>query len=110
MSLDHLCKEGPAEAEDIEIPSSIIFIFTILLVTFYRTHNNVHIIIYFDSLLLFFTGLFSQDLTYTVWYFIGIWSFILTAYSHKEYHYWTQPWADTIKIHNTLHHKQKLLD
>ena len=55
MSPDHLYKEGLAELEDIEIPSNIIVIFTILLVIFYGTHNNVHFYLFE-----FITSIFYQ--------------------------------------------------
>ena len=102
MSMDHLCKEGPAEVEDIEIPSNIIFIFTIYWSPFMELTIK-HIFIFLDSLLVFFTGLFNWDLTYMTCYFIGISSSILTAYSHKEYHHWTLLWAETVTINNVLH-------
>ena len=38
MSLDHLCEEGPAEFEEIEVPSSIIFLLCILLTISYMIH------------------------------------------------------------------------
>ena len=73
MSLDHLCKEGPAEVEDIEIPSNIIFIFTILLVTFYGTHNNVHFYLFgFITTVLYQTFQSGADLYGAIicWYLI----------------------------------------
>ena len=36
MSLDHLCEEGPANKEDIEIPFHIIFSFSTFLIFVYQ--------------------------------------------------------------------------
>ena len=40
MSPDHLCKEGPAYREEIEIPFNIIFSFSIILILLYGIHLN----------------------------------------------------------------------
>ena len=42
MSLDHLCEEGPAHKEDIEIPFHVIFSFSMILLSLYGIHLNVH--------------------------------------------------------------------
>ena len=42
MSLDHLCEEGLAYREEIEIPFNIIFSFSIILLFLYRIHLNGH--------------------------------------------------------------------
>ena len=42
MSLDHLCEEGLAYREEIEIPFNIIFSFSIILILLFRIHLNGH--------------------------------------------------------------------
>ena len=42
MSPDHLCEEGPAYREEIEIPFNIILSFSIILILLYRIHLNEH--------------------------------------------------------------------
>ena len=42
MSLDHLCEEGLANREDIEIPFHIIFSFSTILIFLYGIHLNRH--------------------------------------------------------------------
>ena len=42
MSLDHLCEEGPAHREEIEIPFNVILFFSILLTILYGIHLNGH--------------------------------------------------------------------
>ena len=42
MSSDHLCEEGPAHREDIEIPFYAIFLFSKILIFFNRIHLNAH--------------------------------------------------------------------
>ena len=42
MSPDHLCEEGPAYSEDIEIPFHIIFSFLTILIFLYGIHLNGH--------------------------------------------------------------------
>ena len=46
MSLDHLNKEGPAELEEIEIPFSIILLFSVLLTISYGIHFIGHFYIF----------------------------------------------------------------
>ena len=42
MPLDHLCEEGPAHREEIEIPFNVIFFFSVLLTISYGIHLNGH--------------------------------------------------------------------
>ena len=42
MSPDHLCEEGLAHREEIEIPFNVILFFSILLTISYRIHLNGH--------------------------------------------------------------------
>ena len=42
MSLDHLCEEGLAHREEIEIPFNVILAFSILLIISYGIHLNRH--------------------------------------------------------------------
>ena len=46
MSLDHLCEEGPAHQEEIEIPFNVVLFFSILLMTSYGIHLNVQFYIF----------------------------------------------------------------
>ena len=46
MSPDHLCEEGPAEFEEIEVPFSIIFFLSVLLAILYTIHHNGHFYIF----------------------------------------------------------------
>ena len=88
MSPDHLCKEGLAEREDIEISSNNIAIFTI---TFYGTHNNVHFYLFGFVTSIFYWIYQSGTDLYNTLLFIGIWFSILTTRNHNEYHYQTLP-------------------
>ena len=42
MSLDHLCEEGPAHREDIDITFHVIFLFSTILFFLYGIHLNAH--------------------------------------------------------------------
>ena len=42
MSPDHLCEEGLAHREDIQIPFHVIFSFSMILIFLYRIHLNAH--------------------------------------------------------------------
>ena len=46
MSLDHLNEEGLAELEEIEIPFSIILLFSVLLTISYGIHFDGHFYIF----------------------------------------------------------------
>ena len=73
MSLDHLCEEGPAHREDIEIPFHVIFSFSTILIFLYGIHLNTHFYFFqlttkiFSWTYNFVSGIF-QVLSY--WYFI----------------------------------------
>ena len=68
MSPDHLSEEGLTELEEIEIPFSIIFLFSILLTTSYRIHYNGHFYIF---------GLLARILfwTHETWTIIQVYYF-----------------------------------
>ena len=73
MSLDHLCEEGLAHREDIEIPFHVIFLFSTILFFLYRIHLNAHF--YFFGLIIRIFSRTYQFLSeiYRVllyWYFI----------------------------------------
>ena len=74
MSLDHLNEEGKAELEEIQIPFSIILLFSILLTISYGTHFDGHFYIF---------GLLTRILfcTYEIWTIIQdtlfYWYFLL---------------------------------
>ena len=71
MSPDHLCEEGPAEFEEIEVPFSIIFLLFILLS--YVIHFNGHFYIFGLLARIFLKTLgiwtITQDALF-YWYFI----------------------------------------
>ena len=73
MSLDHLNEEGLAEAEEIEIPLSIILFFSILLIISYGIHFNGHFHIFgLLARILFWIYKFwtiMQDVLF-YWYFL----------------------------------------
>ena len=73
MSLDHLCKEGPADREDIKIPFHVIFSFSTILLFLCGIHLNAHF--YFFGLVIMIFSYAYQFLLeiYCVllyWYFI----------------------------------------
>ena len=73
MSLDHLCEEGPAHQEEIEISFNVILFFSILLTISYKIHLNRHFyIIGFIARILFWIykswSRFQHMLFY--WYFL----------------------------------------
>ena len=74
MSPDHLCEEGPANREDIEIPFHIIFSFSTILIFLYGIHLNGHF---------YFLGLTTRIFLWMYNFFSGIycvlfyWYFIL---------------------------------
>ena len=74
MPPDHLNEEGLAELEEIKIPFSIIFLFSVLLITSYEIHFNGHFYIF---------GLLARILfrTYEIWTIIQdvifYWYFLL---------------------------------
>ena len=69
MSPDHLCEEGLAYREDIEIPFNIIFSFSIL-IFLYRIHLNGHF---------YFFGLITR---------IFLWIYNLLSKLHRVLFYW----------------------
>ena len=84
MSPDHLCEEGPAEFEEIEVPFSITFLLFILLTISYVIHFNGHFYI-FGLIARIFLRIYSiwttvQD-TIFYWYFILHFNYNI---KHKE--------------------------
>ena len=73
MSPDHLCEEGPAYQEEIEIPFNVILFFSILLTISYRIHLNGHFYIlgFIDRTLFWIHELWSrlQHMLF-YWYFL----------------------------------------
>ena len=74
MSQDHLCEEGLANREDIEIPFHIIFSFSIILIFLYGIHLNGHF--YFFGLT---TRIFLWMYNFLSWIYhvLFYWYFIL---------------------------------
>ena len=70
MSLDHLCEEGPAYREDIEISFNIIFSFSIILIFLCGIHLNGHF---------YFFGLITR---------IFLWIYNLLSRIHHVLFYW----------------------
>ena len=70
MSPDHLCEEGPAYREDIEIPFNSIFSFLIILIFLYGIHLNGHF---------YFFRLTTR---------IFLWTYHLLSRIHRVLFYW----------------------
>ena len=70
MSPDHLCEEGLAYTEEIEIPFDIIFSFPIILIFLYRIHLNRHFYLF---------GLITR---------IFLWIYHLLSRLHHALLYW----------------------
>ena len=73
MSLDHLCEEGPAHREEIEIPFNVILFFSILLTISYGIHLNGHFYIFrFIARILFWIYESWSRLQHALfyWYFL----------------------------------------
>ena len=70
MSPDHLCEEGLAYREDIEIPFNIIFSFSIILILLYGIHLNGHFYLF---------GLITR---------IFLWIYNLLSRLHHMLFYW----------------------
>ena len=70
MSPDHLCKEGLAYREEIEIPFNIVFSFSIILILLYGIHLNGHFYLF---------GLITR---------IFLWIYNLLSRLHHMLFYW----------------------
>ena len=73
MSPDHLCEEGPAYKEEIEIPFNIILSFSIILILLYGIHLNRHFYLFglITSIFLWIYHLLSRlHHVLFYWYFI----------------------------------------
>ena len=73
MSPDHLCEEGLAYREDIEIPGNILFSFSIILIFLYGIHLNGHFYFFrlITRILLWIYNLLSRLYCMLFfWYFI----------------------------------------
>ena len=70
MSMDHLCEEGLAYREEIEIPFNIIFFFFTILILFYGIHLNGHFY-FFGLITRSFFQIYDLLSSYIVCYFIG---------------------------------------
>ena len=70
MSPDHLCEEGPAYREEIEIPFNIILSFSIILILLYGIHLNGHFYLF---------GLITR---------IFLWIYHLLSRLHHTLFYW----------------------
>ena len=71
MSPDHLCEEGPAQREDIEIPFHVIFSFSTILLFLYRIHLNAHF---------YFFGLVIRIFSHAYQFLLEIYCVLLNWY------------------------------
>ena len=95
MSPDHLCEEGLANREDIEIPFHVVFSFSTILIFLYGIHLNAHF--YFFGLTGFSCGHIISYWRYTVCCFIGTSFYDLIIVWNKSYKYWTLPRVETAR-------------
>ena len=79
MSPDHLCEEGPAYREEIEIPFNIILSFSILLIISFGIHLNGHFYLFrlITRILLWIYHLLSR-----LYHALFYWYFILCFNHH----------------------------
>ena len=101
MSPDHLCDEGLAHREDIEIPFHVIFLFSTILLFLYRIHLNAHF--YFFGLIIrifSWTYKFLLEIYRTLLYWYADTSKPYTLYTDASKYGWagvlTQPHITTI--------------
>ena len=79
MSPDHLCEEGPAYREEIEIPFNIIFSFSTILILLYGIHLNGHFYLFGLINRIF---LWIYNLLYRLYCLLFYWYFILCFHHH----------------------------
>ena len=79
MSPDHLCEEGPAYREEIEIPFNIIYSFSIILIFLYGIHLNGHFYLFRLIIRIF---LWIYQLCSNVSHVLFYWYFILCFNHH----------------------------
>ena len=101
MSPDHLCEEGLANREGIDIPFNIILSFSILLTISYRIHLNEHFDLYGLIARIFF-GYITCGPGYITRCFTGIFFYISIITSSKRKQHWTLPIVETIKQNKIL--------
>ena len=96
MSLDHLCEEGLAYREDIEIPFHIIFSFLTILIFLYGIHLNGHF--YFFELTTRIS-LWIYNLLSRIHHMLFYWYFIL-CFNHYVGQQKTTPDSTESRDHN----------
>ena len=74
MSLNHLCEEGLAHREDIEIPFHIIFSFSTILIFLYGIHLNAHFYFFGLTTRIF---LWTYNFLSRIYHVLFYWYFIL---------------------------------
>ena len=74
MSPDHLCEEGPACKEDIEIPFHIIFSFSTILIFLHGIHRNTHFYFFGLTTRIF---LWTNNSLSAIYHTLFYWYFIL---------------------------------
>ena len=73
MSPDHLCEEGPAHREDIEIPFHVIFSFSTILIFLCGIHLNTHFYFFQLTTKIFLqTYNFASVIFQVLFYFIDL--------------------------------------
>ena len=96
MSLNHLCEEGPAYREDIEIPFHIIFSFSIILIFLYGIHLNGHFYFFGLTTRIF---LWMYNLLSGIYHVLFYWYFIL-CFNHCAAQKETTPDSTESRDHN----------
>ena len=96
MSLDHLCEEGLAYREDIEIPFNIIFSFSIILIFLYGIHLSGHFYFFRLTTRIF---LWTHNLLSRIHHVLFYWYFIL-CFNHYAGQQKTAPDSTKSRDHN----------
>ena len=81
MLLDHLCEEGPAHREDIEIPFHVVFSFSMILLFLYGIHFNVHF--YFFGFIIWILSR-THDFLSDIYCRLFYWYFILLSNHYAD--------------------------
>ena len=97
MSPEHLCEEGPAYREDIEIPFHIILSFSTILVFLYRIHLNVHFYLFRLTTRIF---VWTYNFLSGIYCMLFYWYFIL-HFSHCVGEKKTTPDSTKSRDHDT---------
>ena len=102
MSLDHLCEEGQAHREDIEIPFHIIFSFSIILIFLYGIHLKAHYYFFGLTTRIF---LWAHNFLSGIYHMLFYWYFIL-CFNHCVGQ--KKPTPDSTESRDHEEHQQNL--